>query len=118
MKYLLTLVLLFTTSAFADSWDNTDKALFVTSESLLFADWLQTRKIAESPDQYSEKNAILGASPSLSKTNLYFSASMLGNYFIADYLDGYWRKAFLTGVIGLEVYVVNHNTNIGIKVAF
>lgn len=120
MKKLLAIILLLCSlqaHAF-DDWDTTDKRLFIASEALLLADWLQTRQIVKNPDKYYETNPILGEHPSMGKVNMYFASWMIGNYLLADYAGDKYRTAYLTGVVGVQFIVVRNNALLGLKVAF
>lgn len=118
-KLITTLLLLVSLNAHAfDDWDTTDKRLFIASEALLLADWLQTRQIVKNPDKYHETNRILGEHPSMGAVNLYFASWMVGNYLLADYAGEKYRTAYLTGVVGVQFIVVRNNALLGLKIAF
>lgn len=120
MRFILGICLIlasFTCQADWKDWDSTDKQLFVVSETSLFADWMQTKKIAENPNRWSETNPIIGVHPSVGRVNTYFLSAMIGNYFLADYL-GENRRLYL-GVIALgEGLTVKHNLALGLSVGF
>lgn len=118
MKTILTVLLcLFVGLSHADEWDSTDKKLFATSELLLLADWSQTRQVAKNPQHYSETNILLGEHPSVGKVDVYFTSVLIGNYFLTDYLESN-RKSYLYGIIGVQLIVVGHNKQLGLKIGF
>lgn len=113
---LLAVLLLIAAPAQAfDDWEMHDKVLLGTAELTLAVDWLQTLEIAKSP-RWTEANVILGKYPSVQKVNIYFASSMLLTYVMAEALPNGWRTGFLGGLTALEVAVIIHNSNAGIKI--
>jgi len=102
----------------ADPWETTDYALAGAAVAALAVDWGQTRHIAKNPQRFAETNPILGASPSVGKVDAYFVGAMVGTVALAHVLPSDWRQLFLTGVLALELGVVNQNRQLGIKMAF
>lgn len=111
-------ILLFTSfpANASDKWDTTDKTMFITSSMLLAVDWRQTKRIAENPDDFRERNPILGSHPSKRDVNRYFFAAVIGNYLMADLLPSSHRKLWLGGVIIGTVGCVGNNLNIGLGI--
>jgi hypothetical protein len=95
-----------------------DKALGVTALSLVLVDWGQTLYIADNPHLYREANVFLGEHPSRGRVNTYFTLVTVGGYFLADYLQGDARKAFLSAVSVIEIGMVSHNYHVGIRIGF
>jgi hypothetical protein len=69
---------------------------------LLAADWSQTAYISRNPDQYYERNPILGDHPSSQSVNLYMGAWMIvhplvTHILIHTYPDlvPYWQWGFI-----------------------
>lgn len=91
--------------------------LALISNAALVADWLQTRDIATDP-AYTERNPILGATPSTGDVNLYFTAVLIGHNLIGRALPDAWARLYYTGVAVIEVRVVHHNYQIGIGLRF
>jgi hypothetical protein len=81
-------------------------------------DWMQTRKIANNPDEYHENNPILGSHPSTGKVDAYFAASIAAHTAIAMALPPEYRKWFQYVSIGVEAGVVASNFSIGLGVGF
>lgn len=121
MRALIIALALLPALAVAQSseWKPIDKALLVGSTAMLVVDWGQTRYIAKHPDTYHELNPILGKHPSLSRVNAYFSAAIVGNYLIAEYLIPPEARSLYLGVVtGVELAVVGRNKHLGIKLSF
>ena len=119
MKYILTLLMLFSGAAHADfdSWSTTDKSLFAAHTALTIADWGQTRDITRRPDEYHETNMFLGQHPSKQKVDLFFVASLVGTYYLFDYSKNY-RTEILLGFTAGRLAAVKHNADIGLRVRF
>jgi hypothetical protein len=81
-------------------------------------DWGQTRHIVKNPEQFYEKNLILGDHPSMSRVNVYFIGAIAGTLLIGDWLEPKTRKLFLGTVTALEVVTNFSNHSIGIRVSF
>jgi hypothetical protein len=80
-------------------------------------DWGQTREISVNPEYY-EKNPILGEEPTLQEVNRYFAVCILGNYFISKVLPKSWRRKWQAGSILNQIYYINNNYELGIKMNF
>jgi hypothetical protein len=119
MKYLLALLMLFSSAAYADfdSWSTTDKSLFAAHTALLVADWGQTRYISQHPDQYHETSYFLGQHPSQRNVDLFFVAQLVGSYYLLDYAKKE-RTTILLGLTIARASTVHHNANIGVKIGF
>ena len=118
----------------SDDWTKAD----VYRESAYFilhvADWRQTLYISKHPDEFFEKNPILGAHPSDSEVNRYFIATGLLHVAASHYLPkagrllpetwqrnlyvDHWRKAFQYSTIFIEADYVYSNYRAGIKIFF
>lgn len=119
MKYILTILMLFSGAAHADfdSWSTTDKSLFVAHTALVVADWGQTRDIVRRPHEYYETNSILGQHPSMQKVDLFFAASLIGTYYLFDRYKEH-RTEMLIGFSIARAAAVKHNAELGLKVRF
>jgi hypothetical protein len=91
--------------------DTARQAAYFTLHSL---DWLQTRYIAQHPDEYWESNAILGDHPTLAEVNTYFIASGIAHYAISRWLPPDWRKNWQYFTLGVEAGYVTHNIQVGV----
>ena len=119
MKTIIAALMFFAFSAQAsEPWRDIDKTLFVASTALLVADWAQTRYIAKNPDQFYERNPILGKHPSVGKVNAYFAGAIIGNYLLMDYLSPKNRTLYQAGLISVQIVVVGNNKRIGVGMAF
>jgi len=99
------------------NWSKQDYARQIALSIFHTADWLQTRDIATNPN-YRENNPVLGENPSLSEVNLYFGATLLGSWIVADVLSPEWRKGFQYIYIGVEASCVSNNFNAGVQFKF
>jgi len=117
MKKIFLVLALISSLAQAGEWSSTDKLLAETALATAIIDWRQTQLIAEEPNCW-EKNPLLGRKPSMKHINLYFAGAIIANYLIADSLSEKWRRAWLSGLIGLELITVNNNRQLGIKLKF
>lgn len=105
-------------AAQAADWSAIDKALLAGAVTMLGADWAQTRYIAAHPDQFREKNPLLGSHPSTGKVNAYFLTAIAGTVGLALVLPATERKWFLGGVTVLETVMVIRNNSIGVGMKF
>lgn len=103
--------------AFMDDWDQYDKLLLAGYSATWFVDYGQTREIAVN-DSYYEKNPILGRYPSQEDVNVYFVGSYLLNLFVADTLDGWWRKGYLAAWLLCHLDAALHNERAGLSINF
>lgn len=93
-------------------------SLKVAGNLLLIADWKQTRFIARHPDEFYEKNPILGRHPSTKRVDLYFIGAIAA-FNVADYLLGpRLSNGMWIGVIAVEGVTVHRNAGLGIKIKF
>lgn len=90
----------------------------LATNTLLVADWSQTRQIAKNPDKYYEQNIILGMHPSEGKVNGYFAACILGNTILHRTLPKKYRSLYQAGLIAVQIGVIQNNYNIGLQVKF
>ena len=118
MKLILVALLFISSPAFADSWSKAD----VSREAVLLVihavDWGQTRMIAKNPDQYYERNILLGSNPSTSRVDNYFVLTGLARVGISNALTPKWRKRWQYVSIGIAGRSVVRNYSIGIRVSF
>ena len=117
MKPLYAMLLCFSV-AHADDWTTQDTIRQVALQTVIAADWMQTRQIAKHPDSWYETNAMLGDHPSVAQVNQYFIASSLVAYGIARALPGKWRAPYQYIYIGYEGNFVANNLRLGIRVKF
>lgn len=118
MKTLIILLLLITSTVHADEWTTADTKREAAYLTLHTVDWLQTRNIARSPDQFYETNAVLGKHPSIGQVNSYFIATAALQFAIARVLPAEYRSAFQYLSIGHDFGYVSHNFKIGISVKY
>ena len=117
-KFILALLLLVSSSAFADEWSTGDTYREATFQTLWAIDALQTHTIAENPDQWNEENSYLGLHPTIGAVNRYFLVGSVLHAGIAYLLPEKYRAPFQYVTIGSEVGYVAHNYSIGISAKF
>lgn len=105
---------------FLDDWDKTDKLLLAGYTLVWFIDWGQTRDIAMRPDEYYEDQmeALIGRHPSVQTVDVCLIGSYILNVFIANTLEGWWRKAFLGFFIYHHGEAAHGNYGIGLRINF
>jgi hypothetical protein len=119
-KILVTTLVLFSTTVLADNraWTGEEKAWLGTAAAATVADWATTRDLTRRYNEgYYENNPVLGKNPSTGRVDLYFVSAGLLGYAIADNLDQN-RKLFLQGWTAVEIFYVNRNLNLGLKMKF
>jgi hypothetical protein len=119
-KILVTALVLFSTTTLADNraWSGEEKAWLGTAAAFTVADWATTRDLSRRyREGYYENNPILSKHPSTGRVDLYFVGAGLIGYAIADNMDQY-RKPFLQAWTAVEIFYVNRNLNIGLKMKF
>jgi hypothetical protein len=99
-------------------WSTEDSYRQAGFVALTGIDWMQTRKIAKNPDDYYERNPILGEHPSTEKVDIYFPACIAAHTMVAMALPPEYRKWWQYVAIGVEAGVVASNLSIGLGVGF
>jgi hypothetical protein len=101
----------------------------------LIIDWGQTRDLAKQDIKVvrtydtgwevtklckdnTETNPLLGRFPSLASVNRYFISALILQPIILRMMSHKWRMRFLTGTLAIQLVMVNHNRQIGLKVRF
>ncbi len=87
-------------------------------DTLLIADWAQTRTISANPDKYRETNKVLSSHPSAGRVNTHFLlyiAAVHGVYFA---IPEKYRLAYTVGIGLAEGYYVSKNLRLGIGFNF
>ena len=122
MKYVIMVVLLLSLVHYdataADRWSTQDKALEGTYQVLHFVDWRQTRYIAKNPDDYYERNPILGEHPSTTTVDIYFISTAILHPIITHYLPKEWRPYWQGVTISISGACVINNFAVGIRMDF
>ena len=84
--------------------------------ALMGIDWMQTRKIAQNPDDYHEHNPVLGSNPSTEKVDVYFPVCIAAHTAVSMALPPEYRKWWQYVFIGVQAGVVASNFSIGLGV--
>jgi len=82
------------------------------------ADWGQTRYISSHPDQFHERNLLMGMHPSVGKVDAYFVGYLLAHNGVMIALPKKYRPYYAGAVTAYEAHLVIQNNSIGIKVDF
>ena len=101
----------------ADVWSTRDKYLESTYLVFHTLDWLQTKDIAASKE-YHETNLVLGRHPHQSTVDLYFIGTGLAHVGLVHLLPREYRPWFQAGTLALEVYCVQRNYSLGVRLKF
>jgi len=116
---VLLLILLFPSVAFsADEWTRSEMAWEAAWQFSHGIDWLQTRYIAEHPDDYSEINPILGDHPSKHEVNVYFAAGAILHPIVSHYLPRKYRRIWQKVTFSASAACVGWNFSIGVGLEF
>ncbi|MDH5301850.1 MAG: hypothetical protein OEW58_10865 [Gammaproteobacteria bacterium] len=120
-KKIIGFILLLLLSSPANAWTQEDSMWQSAYLAAHVADWGQTRDIAaqcRTSGAYQESNIVLGSCPSIQMVNAYFVATALLHTGVAHALPSKYRRMFQVGTLGLQLNVVNSNTEIGLQVNF
>ena len=122
MKSLLvSLLLLCCSTAHASwtTWTAEQRQWYMASNVMLLADWATTRDMTRRYDEgYYERNIILGKRLSTQELDLYFVSSLVGHYFMTDWLSSKNRDIYLKAVTFVEGAAVANNLSIGLRLRF
>mgnify|MGYP006863133829 FL=1 len=99
-------------------WTRADTYRQVGVVGLSGIDWLQTRKIAQNPDRWYERNPVLGRHPSIEKVDAWFAGTIAVNTAVAMILPPGWREGWQYVSIGWEGTMVGNNMSIGLGIGF
>ena len=110
-------------------WTNEERITQAGYTALHVVDWMQTRSIAENPEQFREYNPVLGQHPDRAAVDAYFAATLAGHWLITDALPRAWtlpgtnhtvhpRKIWQWFWIGVEASCVVNNHAVGIRCTF
>ena len=118
-KFILVLLLL-SSSAFADEWTSGDSYREAVFQTLNVIDWGQTRYVAEYPDQFYERESqqFIGKHPTTGKVDAYMAESAILHLAVSYLLHSDWRSAFQYLTIGGKLNATIGNASIGVKVSF
>jgi hypothetical protein len=108
--------------AHADEWKKADTYREAVYLVLHVVDWNQTLYISDHPNEYRERNGIIGDHPSRGRVNAYFIATGLLHpaisYGLKKYAPDGWSEAWQWVTIGVEAGTVTNNASIGIGFGF
>ncbi len=119
LKILIAIILLLlTTTASAERLRGTDLHVEFAWTALHVIDWAQTRRIANEPENFVEKNPILGEHPSIGRVNAYMGLTLGLHWLIATKLPPVPRRIFQIFTIGVTAEAVHNNVQVGIHMDF
>jgi len=102
----------------AAEWTPADTKRELVWQGLWALDWGQTRYIAEHPDKFFERNAILGKHPSVGRVNTYFVLTGALHYWLMRKAEPGTRKMLQWVTIGIGASNVANNYHMGVRVGF
>jgi hypothetical protein len=103
------------------SWSGADSGLQAIASGLIVADWIQSRHMARYPQAFYEDGvarAFIGKHPSPRKVDVYFSACLVGHWWIARTLDRPYRSWWQCVWISAEGFTVKRNWRVGVSLQF
>ena len=112
------ILVLLTSTASAERLRGTDLNLELAWTAMHVIDWAQTRRIANEPENFSEKNQILGEHPSVGRVNAYMGLTLGLHWLIATKLPPVPRRIFQIFTIGVTAEAVHNNIQVGIRLDF
>ena len=118
MMKIVLIIAIFVMGCANGGWSREDTYRQAGVVTLSGIDWMQTRKIAKNPDDYYERNPLLGSHPSTEKVDAYFAASIAAHTVVSAALPPEYRKWWQYVSIGVEAGVVASNFSIGLGVGF
>jgi len=90
----------------------------VAIDALIAVDWAQTLQIADHPDQWYERNPLLGRHPSRDRVNLSIGGALVANTVIHRLVPEPYLGRYQICLLMAESAAVWGNYNIGIRVDF
>lgn len=120
---ILALLLLVSSTAFADPWSTGDTVREAAYIGLDYMDWSTTRQLAAQPCNtkhcYNETNPFIPAHPSAAQINRLFIAGIALHISVSALLpDGFLRQTFQYGTIFIEATYVKNNYSLGFRAKF
>ena len=99
-------------------WTKQDTYRHAALTALFAVDYAQTMKIAREPDDYHERNPILGEHPSELEVTGYFIGTYALTTGVAMLLTPTYRKWFQYIIIGGQTAVIANNLHVGLGFGF
>jgi hypothetical protein len=115
-----------------DPWSKADIAWEVAYQTLLVADWAQTRRavchsatihadgntiwIRSNP--ITESNPLLGSRPSRRRVDTHFALSALGHIALIHFLPARYRRIIQAAGVGIQIFACGHNLQAGVSIRF
>ena len=112
------ILLLLSSSASAERLRGTDLHVELAWTALHIIDWSQTIRIANEPENFCEKNPILGEHPSVGRVNAFMGLTLGLHWLVATQLPPVPRRIFQIVTIGLKADAVHNNIQVGIRLDF
>lgn len=101
-----------------DPWSQRDLIMHGTFTALTAIDMAQTLKIARNPDDYHERNPILGEHPSQGDVLVYFAATWAAQTLLVHVLPARLRPFAQAVMIAVPLGCVINNLSVGIGFGF
>jgi hypothetical protein len=124
MKWVLAGMLVLPFSAWAgELWtdDPVTNAAWIAANTLIVADWAQTRYSADNPDRFYEEGLaenFIGMYPETREVNQYFASAIILTNLIGYILPEEYKGMFYVGVASFQANTVQSNNEIGVRMKF
>lgn len=118
MRKILLLLAVLCGTAHAQRWSDDQRTLASMYAAAWAIDWGQTRRIAQEPQRWVERNPVLGTHPSVGRVNTYFCVAPLAGYLVLDRMGSENRTTVLKLLTMVEIATVAGNHSIGIRMSF
>ena len=112
---LLVLMLLIPSVCFAGDWTSTDTAWEAAYLGALTVDCLQAR---DTNPRYIERNPVLGPYPSRGKIDNLCALSAIGHLGMSYVLPSDWRRTWQISTVAIELVIIRHQYEIGLKLSW
>lgn len=99
-------------------WDTTEKALFAGQVVLQVIDLAQTNYVRSHQDQFKEANGLYGNPPDMARVIVVKSLLVGGLYYLVKDMKPTDRKLVLGVADVIQLGIVGHNMQVGVKVAW
>ena len=118
MKLILLLILFLSTSTLSKELTKEQKIGELAFQTANFIDMLQTIEIVEHSDKWYETNPILGKHPQKHEVITYFMLRGALHYEVTKWLPDKFRIPWLTVTVLPQIPLIEHNHNLGIRIAW
>jgi hypothetical protein len=125
MKKVLVIVALLMCACLAkaepfEGWTREEKEWFALGTVLQIVDYQTTRDLLyrQRDRGFYEMNPFIGPHPSPERLMAFEIGTLIGNYFLTDWLSHENRMTWLKIHVGVEFLAISNNISIGAKISF